>query len=66
MSQNQIIATDLREATKELPEPRGHISPGQFDAEIKCCQLAGFRKLDTPDPGKRSMAALLAPGEREV
>jgi len=42
-------------------EPRGHLSPSNFQAELKCARLAGFRVLETPDMGRKRMAALLAP-----
>jgi len=42
-------------------EPKGHVKPASFQAELQCCKLAGFGVLDTPEMGKRRMAALLAP-----
>jgi len=42
-------------------EPSGHVKPESFKAELACCQLAGFDVLETPEMGKRRMAALLAP-----
>jgi SAM-dependent methyltransferase len=42
-------------------EPKGHVRPASFQAELECCKLAGFGVLETPEMGKRRMAALLAP-----
>jgi len=42
-------------------EPRGHVRPEAFDAELRCCRDAGFTELDPPDVGSKRMAALLAP-----
>ena len=42
-------------------EPKGHVSPAEFQAELECCKLAGFEVLETPDISRRSMTALLAP-----
>jgi ubiquinone/menaquinone biosynthesis C-methylase UbiE len=41
-------------------EPRGHVSPEQFDAMMRCCEQAGFVELDPPDAGRKRLAALLA------
>ena len=42
-------------------EPKGHVSPAEFQAELECCELAGFEVLETPDISRRCMTALLAP-----
>jgi len=42
-------------------EPKGHVSPTEFQAELECCKLAGFEVLEIPDISRRSMTALLAP-----
>jgi len=42
-------------------EPRGHIRPEHFTAELHCCRRAGFRELDPPDLGRKRLVALLAP-----
>lgn len=42
-------------------EPKGHVKPTSFQAELACCKLAGFEVLETPEMGKGRMAALLAP-----
>jgi len=42
-------------------EPKGHVKPWNFRAELEACKLAGFSVLGTPEMGKRRMAALLAP-----
>jgi ubiquinone/menaquinone biosynthesis C-methylase UbiE len=42
-------------------EPRGHVTPEQFDAMMATCRRAGFVELDQPDVGNKRMAALLAP-----
>jgi len=47
-------------------EPRGHVRPAHFDAEMEVCRLAGFSQLERPEFGGRNMAALLALGENPV
>jgi len=42
-------------------EPKGHVTPASFQAELQCCKQAGFGVVDTPEMGKRRVAALLAP-----
>jgi SAM-dependent methyltransferase len=42
-------------------EPKGHVTPASFQAELECCKLAGFDVLGTPEMGKRRMAAVLVP-----
>jgi len=42
-------------------EPRGHVEPAQFAAELVCCTRAGFRELERPALGRKRLAALLAP-----
>jgi SAM-dependent methyltransferase len=42
-------------------EPKGHVKPVSFQAELACCKLAGFDVLEMPEMGKGCMAALLAP-----
>lgn len=42
-------------------EPKGHVKPASFQAEMECCKLAGFDVLETPEMGKGRMAVLLAP-----
>jgi SAM-dependent methyltransferase len=42
-------------------EPKGHVSPAEFQAELECCKLAGFEVLEIPDISRRCMTALLAP-----
>jgi cyclopropane fatty-acyl-phospholipid synthase-like methyltransferase len=41
-------------------EPRGHVAPHHFAAEIACCRQSGFRELERPALGRKRMAALLA------
>jgi ubiquinone/menaquinone biosynthesis C-methylase UbiE len=41
-------------------EPRGHIRPEHFAAELRCCRRAGFWELDPPDLGRKRLVALLA------
>jgi ubiquinone/menaquinone biosynthesis C-methylase UbiE len=45
-------------------EPRGHVQPEQFEAELACCLRAGFTELERPEMGSRRLAALLAPPAR--
>ncbi len=42
-------------------EPRGHVQPEQFSAEIEVCRSNGFRDVEPPAVGKRRMTAVLAP-----
>jgi len=42
-------------------EPKGHVSSAEFQAELECCKLAGFKVLNTPDISRRRMTALMAP-----
>ena len=42
-------------------EPRGHVKPEQFAAELAACRRAGFRQLEPPAVAGRQLAALLAP-----
>lgn len=45
-------------------EPPGHVKPGQYAAELRCCHLAGFHELDPPPLGHRKMATVLhRPGD---
>ncbi|MCP4198891.1 MAG: class I SAM-dependent methyltransferase [Proteobacteria bacterium] len=56
------VANLLKPGGKMLVvEPRGHVKPEQFAAEMACCRQAGFRELDSPDLGRGRIAALLAP-----
>jgi len=41
-------------------EPKGHVKPEHFAAELSCCRASGFRELQSPTVGRRHMAALLA------
>jgi ubiquinone/menaquinone biosynthesis C-methylase UbiE len=47
-------------------EPRGHIKPEQFAAELKVCRQIGFRELDPPPVGRKHLAALLGPPEQRT
>jgi len=40
-------------------EPKGHVNPDQFAAELECCRQAGFCELDPPVKGRKHLAALL-------
>lgn len=42
-------------------EPKGHVKPASFRAELEYCKLTGFDVLEMPEMGKGRMAALLAP-----
>jgi len=42
-------------------EPGAHVKPESFEAELACCQQAGFEVIETPEMGRRRMAALLGP-----
>jgi ubiquinone/menaquinone biosynthesis C-methylase UbiE len=41
-------------------EPRGHVRPEAFAAELRTCTDAGFIELEAPAFGSRRLAALLA------
>ncbi|MCP4898966.1 MAG: class I SAM-dependent methyltransferase, partial [bacterium] len=41
-------------------EPKGHVKPEQFEAEMKFCRAAGLRQLDLPEGKRRNPTALLA------
>lgn len=43
-----------------LAEPKGHVSPRNFEAELELCRKAGFRVLDPPSCARGRPAALLA------
>jgi len=43
-------------------EPRGHVTPANFAAELELCRRAGFRELDPPTYAAKRPAALLAIG----
>jgi SAM-dependent methyltransferase len=45
-------------ATMLLAEPRGHVKPVDFDAELQAASVAGFKKLEQP-PIRGSHTALL-------
>ena len=56
------VATLLKPTGRMLVvEPRGHVKPEHFAAELHCCRLAGFRELDPPALGRGRLGALLAP-----
>ena len=42
-------------------EPKGHVKPASFQAELECCKLAGFSVMETPEMGNGRMAAVLIP-----
>ncbi len=42
-------------------EPKGHVKPASFQAELELCKLVGFNVLEMPEMGRGRMAALLAP-----
>jgi hypothetical protein len=41
-----------------LTEPRGHVKPVDFDAELEAASVAGFKRLEQP-PIRGSHTALL-------
>jgi ubiquinone/menaquinone biosynthesis C-methylase UbiE len=41
-------------------EPRGHVTPEQFEAEVHYCKEAGLREVEVPTLGARQMVALFA------
>jgi ubiquinone/menaquinone biosynthesis C-methylase UbiE len=46
-------------------EPKGHVNPTQFAAELELCRRAGFRELEPPPYASKRPAALLeAPRSR--
>lgn len=42
-------------------EPRGHVKPKHFAAELAYCHQRGFRDVHPPDDSRRRMTALLTP-----
>lgn len=42
-------------------EPRGHVKPEAWEAELRACRAAGFAELDPPALGNKRLAALLSP-----
>ena len=43
-----------------IVEPKGHIKPAEFQTQLQSCRQVGFNVVETPELGKRSMAALLS------
>jgi len=43
-------------------EPKGHVTPDQFAAELEICRQLGFHDVEAPDARRRQMTAVLAVG----
>jgi SAM-dependent methyltransferase len=54
----EVAAAAKPGATMLLAEPKGHVKPADFDAELAAASVAGFKKVEQP-PIRGSHTALL-------
>jgi 2-polyprenyl-3-methyl-5-hydroxy-6-metoxy-1,4-benzoquinol methylase len=55
----QVVALLKPDGRMLVVEPKSHVTPANFAAQLECCRRAGFRELAPPEYSHKRPAALL-------